>query len=159
MFDLELEIIKYVERIEYPVSKEEIINGLLADNAPAYEVALVDRLPHKAYESSRAVLGDLAEVTRIHGDEIQAAQSYEDYLQLVIRHVGDVAHATKEVFNATAARIVRMAERMGKLTDSQAREIELRLDAAFANLRGSMSTVTDDSAPTDPREDLPRLRS
>ncbi len=148
-----------INRVEYPVTKEELVNALLAENAGSHEVALADRLPRLRYKSKREVEEDLEEISRVHEAEIAAAETFQDYLEQVIRHVGDVTHTTKASYNSVVDRVVKIAQSQGKLDETQAREMRLKLEAAFADVRGPMTLVEDPSAPLDPTEDLPRIRT
>jgi flagellar motility protein MotE (MotC chaperone) len=148
-----------INRVEYPVTKEELVNALLAENAGSHEVALADRLPRSRYKSKREVEEDLEEISRVHEAEIAPAETFQDYLEQVIRHVGDVTHTTKASYNSVVDRVVKIAQSQGKLDETQAREMRLKLEAAFADVRGPMTLVEDPSAPLDPTEDLPRTRT
>lgn len=158
MIDSQSDVSRYIRRIAFPVTKEELINGLLAEDAPGDEVSLVERLPKREYATADEVFDDLREISEVHRDEVAAARTYDDYVELVIRHVGDVAHSTKDSYNRVVARIIRIAQEQGKLSPEESRSFEQRLDGAFSDLRGSMSEVTDDAAPVDPRDDLPHMR-
>jgi hypothetical protein len=151
------EVEAYVANVIFPTTKEELINGLLSNDAPGRMVALVERLPDDRYKSLGDLLRDLEEVSKIHAREVASARTYEDFLAVVLRHVGDVQHSTKDAFNRVVAHVIQVAERQGTLKGAPAREVEQRLMAAFADLRGTMSEVYDDQAPIDPRDDLPRV--
>jgi len=148
----------FLARIDLPVTKEELINGLLAQEAAGAEIALVERLPRNQYDSSDILRSDLDEISRVHGEEVAQASGYEDYLRLVVEHVGDVSHATKAAFNRTAEAVVESARDQGMVSGDEAARLRTRLQSEFARLRGSMTGVTDDSAPIDPRDDLPKFR-
>ena len=147
-----------IERVEYPVTKEELINGLLTANAPTYEVALADRLPRTEYRRKLEVEQDLEEISRIRESDIAAAETFDDYLDQVLKHVGDVKHTTKASYNAVVDGVLKIAGALGKLDQAEAKRLRMRLEGAFADLRQPMSKVMDDSAPLDPNEDLPRFR-
>jgi hypothetical protein len=151
------EVEAYVATVRFPTTKEEIINGLLSREAPGRMVALVEHLPEPRYKSLELLLHDLAEVSQMHAREVAAARTYEDYLAVVLRHVGDVRHATKESFNRIVAHVLALAEHQGMLDDGAARRMQQRLEAAFADLRGTMSDVYDDAAALDPNDDLPTI--
>jgi len=148
----------YLGRVKLPVTKEELINGLLVSEAPGFEIALIERLPRTRYESRSVLLLDLEEISHVHGNEVAQATGYDDYLRLVLEHVGDIGHATKVVFNRTAEAVARSAQIQGRLSLEEAEALRDRLDSEFARLRGSMTDVTDGAAPVDPRQDLPRYR-
>jgi predicted TIM-barrel enzyme len=78
-------------------------------------------------------------------------------LAVVVRHVGDVRHATKASFNRVVTHVIASAEHQGLLDDAAARRMDQRLEAAFADLRGTMSAVYDETAPVEPNDDLPRV--
>jgi hypothetical protein len=151
------EVEAYVANVIFPTTKEELINGLLSNDAPGRMVALVERLPNDRYKSLADLLQDLEEVSKVHAREVASARTYEDFLAVVIRHVGDVQHSTKDAFNRVVAHVIQVAERQGTISGAGARELEQRLVAAFADLRGTMSEVYDEQAPIDPRDDLPRV--
>lgn len=144
-----------MSRIAFPATKEELINGLLVNNAPGRMVALVERLPRARYDSRRSLRRDLEEVTRVHAQEVAHARSYDDFQAVVLRHVGDVRHATKAAYNQVVEHVIHIAKQQGTLDEAEARAFEQRLDAEFADLRGTMSEVEDDQAPIDPHKDLP----
>lgn len=159
MTDAQHEVEEYISHVLFPAGKEELINGLLVRDAPARMVALVERLPRSRYEHRRELRADLEEVSRVHANEVAKARTEEDFLAVVLRHVGDVRHTTKEAYNRVVAHVIHIAQQQGTLSGPDARAMEQHLDAAFADLRGSMSEVYDDRAPTDPRRDLPRTQS
>ncbi len=148
----------YLGKLQLPVTKEELINGLIDQDGSGYEIALIERLPRDSYESRETLQSDLEEISRVHAGEVAQAEGYDDYLRLVLGHVGDVTQSTKNAYNRTADAVVRSAQRQGKVSGQEARDLLRHLQAEFAGLRGSMAEVTDDSAPLDPRGDLPRYR-
>jgi Protein of unknown function (DUF2795) len=158
MADAEHEVEAYVSHIAFPATKEELINGLLVKNAPGRMVALVERLPQARYESRRHLREDLEEISRVHASEVAPARTYDDFLAVVLRHVGDVGHTTKEAYNRVVEHVIRIAQRQGTLDSDAASAMQQRLEAAFADLRGTMSEVYDYQAPIDPRGDLPRTQ-
>lgn len=158
MAETQHEVEAYVEHIVFPTTKEELINGLLTGGAPGRMVALVERLPQQYYDSRRHLRQDLEEVSRVHAREVAPARTYDDFLAVVLRHVGDVRHTTKEAFNRVVAHVIHIAEQQGTLDSAGARAMQQRLEAAFADLRGTMSEVYDYRAPIDPRDDLPEVR-
>ncbi|HEY8686557.1 MAG TPA: hypothetical protein VIO57_13210 [Chloroflexota bacterium] len=158
MAEAEHEVEAYVSNIILPVTKEELINGLLVNDAPGRMVALVERLPQDRYDDHQDLRRDLVEVSHVHAREVAPARSYDDFLAVVIRHVGDVRHATKEAYNGVVEHVVHIAQQQGNLDAESARAMQQRLEAAFAELRGTMTEVEDDRAPIDPRGDLPRTR-
>ena len=153
------EVEEYVEQIVFPVTKEELINGLLFREAPGRLIVLVERLPESHYGDIQALRRDLAEIDRVHADEIAGSHSYEEFLTVVLRHVGDIRHTTKEAYNRVVERVIHIALQQGTLSGSDARTMNLKLIAAFADLRGTMDEVYDDQAPINPRDDLPRTRA
>lgn len=159
MADAQHEVEAYISHVAFPATKEELINGLLVQNAPARMVALVERLPQSRYDSRPQLREDLEEVARVHAREVKAARSYDDFLAVVLRHVGDVRHTTKEAYNRVVEHVIHIAREQGTLDGAEARAMQQRLDAAFADLRGSMSEVYDYRAPIDPHGDLPRTQS
>jgi hypothetical protein len=159
MTDAQHEVEAYVSHIAFPASKEELINGLLVRNAPARMVALVERLPRSRYASRRQLRDDLAEVSRVHALEVRAARTYDEFLALVLRHVGDVRHTTKDAYNRVVEHVIHIAQQQGALDSAAAHAMQQRLEAAFAALRGTMSEVYDDRAPIDPHGDLPRTQA
>ena len=157
MADTQNEVAEYAATVAFPITKEELINGLLAKEAPGRMVALVERLPERRYRSLQRLLDDLAEVSHVHAREVAPARTYDDFLAAVLRHVGDVGHATKESYNRVVAHVIASAEHQGILDEAAARRMQERLEAAFADLRGTMSDVYDEAAPIDPLDDLPRF--
>jgi hypothetical protein len=158
MTDAQHEVEAYVSHIVFAASKEELINGLLVRNAPARMVALVERLPRSRYDSRRQLREDLEEVSRVHAREVRAAHTYDDFLAIVLQHVGDVRHTTKDAYNRVVEHVIHIAQQQGTLDSADARAMQLRLDAAFADLRGTMTEVYDYRAPIDPHGDLPRTQ-
>lgn len=156
MPDSQHEVEAYVSHIAFPASKEELINGLLVRNAPARMVALVERLPEDHYDSRDRLRQDLEEVSKVHAREVAPARTYEDFQAVVLRHVGDVHHTTKEEYNRVVDHVIHIAQQQGTLNSADSHTMRTRLEAAFAELRGSMSEVYDDRAPIDPHRDLPR---
>jgi hypothetical protein len=151
------EVEAYAAHVVFPATKEELINGLLARGAPGRMVALVDRLPGDRYDSLRQVREDLEEISKVHAREVAPARTYEDFLAVVVRHVGDIRHVTKDRFNRVVAHVIHIAEQQGTLDRTGAEAMRQRLEAAFADLRGTMSEVYDFNAPINPGEDLPRV--
>jgi hypothetical protein len=94
----------------------------------------------------------------VHAREVRAAHTYDDFLAIVLRHVGDVRHTTKEAYNRVVEHVIHIAQQQGTLDSADARAMQLRLDAAFADLRGTMTEVYDYRAPIDPHGDLPRTQ-
>ncbi|MGI8827177.1 MAG: DUF2795 domain-containing protein [Chloroflexota bacterium] len=158
MEEVQHEVEAYLSHVGFPASKEELINGLLARNAPGRMIALVERLPQDHYQGQRDVRHDLEEVSHVHSQEVAPARTYDDFLAVVLRHVGDIHHTSKEAYNRIVEHVIHIAEQQGTLDRSDARAMEQRLDAAFADLRGTMSEVYDYRAPINPRQDLPRER-
>jgi hypothetical protein len=158
MSEAQHEVEEYVARLIFPVTKEEIINGLLTSSAPGRMVALVERLPEDRYSSREHLRHDLEEVSRVHAREVAMAHTYDDFLGVVIRHVGDMRHTSKDAYNRVVAHVIHIAEFQGTLDDTGAQQMQQRLEAAFADLRGTMSEVFDDRAPVDPHDDLPKVR-
>ena len=158
MSETEHEVEGYIEHIVFPVTKEELINGLLVRDAPGRMIALVERLPRERYEDRQAVRRDLEEIDRVHAREVAGARSYEELLDVVLRNVGDIRYATKQTYNRVVQRVVHIAQQQGTLAGSDAPAMTQRLEAAFADLRGTMPEVYDEEAPIDPHDDLPRTR-
>jgi hypothetical protein len=52
--------------------------------------------------------------------------------------------------------LIHLAQQQGTLDRAESRAMKERLEAAFADLRGTMSEVYDYRAPIDPHRDLPR---
>jgi Protein of unknown function (DUF2795) len=154
----EFSLRELINRVEYPVTKEELVNELLVENAPTPELALADRLPRVRYRNKREVEADLEEISHVHEAEIAGAQTFEDYLEQVLRHVGDVTHTTKASYNQVVDRVVKIALSLGKLDAAQAHDMRRSLEAAFADIRETMTEVEDNSAPVDPGQDLPHIR-
>jgi len=123
MPEAQLEVEAYVSHIAFPASKEELINGLFVRDAPARMVALVERLPQ---------------------------DRYDDFIAVVLRHVGDVRHSTKEAYNRVVEHVIHIAQRQGTLDSAASRTMQERLEATFADLRGTMTEVYDYQAPIDP---------
>jgi hypothetical protein len=159
MPDAQHEVEEYVSHISFPASKEELINGLLVRNAPGRMVALVERLPRDRYDGRPQLREDLEEVSQVHAREVGEARTYDDFLAVVLRHVGDVRHTTKDAYNRVVEHVIHIAQQQGTLNTAQAHAMRERLDAAFADLRGTMSEVYDYRAPIDPHGDLPRTQS
>ncbi len=157
MADTQREVEAFLATVRFPTTKEELINGLLSREAPGRTIALVERLPEPRYKVRQRLLDDLAEVSQLHAREVASARTYDDFLAVVLRHVGDVRHATKESFNRVVAHVLASAEHQGLLDGAAARHMEQRLEAAFAGLRGTMSDVYDEAAPVDPNQDLPAV--
>jgi hypothetical protein len=158
MAETEHEVEAYVSQIAFPATKEELINGLLVRNAPGRMVALVERLPQARYDSRQRLRQDLDEVSQVHAQEVAPARSYDDFLAVVVRHVGDVGHTTKEAYNQVVEHVIHVAQQQGTLDSAESRAMQQRLEAAFADLRGTMSDVYDYGAPVDPHGDLPRTQ-
>lgn len=158
MPETEHEVETYVSHIAFPSTKEELINGLLVRDAPGRMVALVERLPRSRYDSLQQLRQDLAEVAQVHAQEVEPARTYEEFLAVVIRHVGDVDHTSKDAYNRVVEHVIHIAQRQGTLNAADGHAMQQRLEAAFAELRGTMSEVYDYQAPVDPRGDLPRNR-
>lgn len=158
MADAQHEVETYVSHVVFPASKEELVNGLLVRDAPARMVALVERLPRDRYDSRRQLRDDLEEVSQVHAREVREARSYDDFQAVVLRHVGDVRHTTKEAYNRVVDHVIHIAQQQGTLSSTEARAMQQQLDAAFADLRGTMSEVYDYQAPIDPHRDLPRTQ-
>ena len=152
------EVEEYAADVQFPVSKEELVNGLLAGEAPRRMIALVERLPLASYKDREHLRNDLEEVSRLHAREVAAAHSDDEFLALVLRHVGDVRHVSKEAFNRVAEHVVHLARQHGQVDAAGAHRLLLHLEAAFADLRGTMSEVYDYKAPENPRDDLPERR-
>jgi hypothetical protein len=159
MSEIRHEVEDYIKQIDFPVTKEELINGLLVRNAPGRLIVLVERLPRDQYDHRQDLRRDLAEIDHFHAREIAQANSYEEFLAVVLEHVGDIRHTTKAAYNRVVERVMYIAVEQGSLRLSDARSMELRLIAAFADLRGTMDEVYDEKAPINPEEDLPRTRS
>jgi hypothetical protein len=158
MSETEHEVEAYLSHIEFPVTREELINGLLVRDAPGRMIALVERLPKARYHERAEVRRDLVEIDQVHARELAGARSYEELLAVVLRNVGDVRYATKETYNRVVQRVIHVAQQQGTLGPAEARAMELRLDATFADLRGTMPEVYDERVPTNPHDDLPRRR-
>ncbi len=158
MSDSRHEMEDYIEHIAFPVTKEELINGLLLGDAPGRLIALAERLPQARYEHRSNLRQDLTAIDHLHATEIAGAHTYDQLLAVVLHHVGDIRHTTKDSYNRLVDRVIHIAERQGTLSADEARGIALRLIGAFADLRGTMDEVYDDKAPVNPRDDLPRLR-
>jgi hypothetical protein len=152
------EVEAYVSHIAFPASKEELVNGLLVRNAPARMVALVERLPQTRYDTRRHLRQDLEEVSRVHARDVASARTYDDFLAVVLRHVGDVHHTTKDAYNRVVEHVIHLAQQQGTLDRAASRAMQEQLEAAFADLRGTMSEVYDYQAPIDPHRDLPRTQ-
>lgn len=153
------EIERYIEHIAFPVTKKELINGLLVRRAPSRMIAVVERLPRDRYDDRHALRRDLEEIAHVHAREVAGARTYDEFLAVVLRHVGDVRHATKDAYNRVVEHVIHIAQQQGTLTSTEARTMQERLDAAFADLRGTMSAVYDERAPIDPHRDLPRAQA
>ena len=156
MPDTQHEIEHYIEHIAFPVTKEELINGLLVRRAPPRMLAVVERLPRDRYADRHALRRDLEEMAHVHAREVAGARTYDEFLAIVLRHVGDVRHATKDAYNHVVEHVIHIAQQHGTLNGTEARAMQERLEAAFADLRGTMSAVYDERAPLDPHRDLPR---
>ena len=159
MEETQHEVEAYVSHIAFPATKEELVNGLLVKDAPGRMVALVERLPRDRYDSIQALRRDLEEVSHVHAREVARARTYDDFLAVVIQHVGDVRHTSKDAFNRVVEHVIHIAVRQGTLDEAASQIMKQRLEAAFADLRGTMSEVYDDQAPVDPRRDLPHEKS
>jgi Protein of unknown function (DUF2795) len=158
MEETQHEVEAYVSHIAFPATKEELINGLLIKDAPGRMVALVERLQRDRYDGIQSLRRDLEEVSQVHANEVAPARTYDDFLAVVLRHVGDVRHATKDAYNRVVEHVIHIAKQKGTLDEAAGRGMEQRLQAAFADLRGTMSEVYDDRAPVDPHRDLPHER-
>ena len=132
MAEAEHEVEAYVSNIIFPVTKEELINGLLVNDAPGRMVAVVERLPEDRYDNRQDLRRDLAEVSHVHAREVSPARSYDDFLAVVIRHVGDVRHTTKEAYNGVVEHVVHIAQQQGNLDAESARAMQQRLEAALS---------------------------
>lgn len=155
MTDTEQEIEEYVSHIGLPVTKEELVNGLLARNATGRLVGVVERLPRDTYESRDQLLQDLDSLSRVLASEVASATTFEEFLPIVVRHTGDIRYATKDRFNRVVDHVIHLARTSGGLDEKTADSMRDRLEASFADLRGSMTSVTNDAAPIDPWDDLP----
>ncbi|MGH2386883.1 MAG: DUF2795 domain-containing protein [Chloroflexota bacterium] len=158
MANTQHEVEAYVSHLAFPASKEELINGLLAGDAPVRMVALVERLPRARYANRQRLREDLEEVSRIHAGEVAAAHTYDDYLAVVVRHIGDPQHVTKDAFNRVVALVIHSAQQHGSLDQAGAEAMRQRLEAAFVGLRDTMTEVYDNEAPINPWDDLPNLQ-
>ena len=158
MANAQHEVEEYVSHLAFPAAKEELINGLLAGQAPVRMIALVERLPRDRYADLQSLREDLEEVSRVHASEVSPARTYDDFLAVVIRHVGDLQHTTKDAYNRVVAHVIHIAEQQDILDEASAQAMRQRLEAAFADLRSTMSEVYDDRAPIDPRNDMPMMR-
>ena len=158
MSETEHEVEGYLRQIVFPVTKEELINGLLAGEAPGRMIVLVERLPRARYDDLSRVRRDLEEIDRVDAREVVGARTYDALLASVLRNVGDIRYATKATYNRVVERVVHLARQHGTLSDTEAHRLRQQLEAAFADLRGTMPEVYDAGAPIDPREDLPRTR-
>jgi hypothetical protein len=122
-------------------------------------IAVVERLPRDRYDDRHALRRDLEEIAHVHAREVAGARTYDEFLAVVLRHVGDMRHATKDAYNRVVEHVIHIAQQQGTLTSTEARTMQERLDAAFADLRGTMSAVYDERAPIDPHCDLPRAQA
>jgi hypothetical protein len=158
MANAQHEVEGYLSHLIFPATKEELINGLLAGQAPARMIALVERLPRDTYGDLHRLREDLEEVSKVHAAEVSPARTYDDFVALVVRHVGDVQHTTKDAFNRVVAHVIHIAERQDILDEASAHAMQQRLESAYVELRLTMSKVFDDRAPIDPRNDMPTTR-
>lgn len=156
MEDTEHEVETYVSHLDFPLTREELINGLLVRDAPGRMIALVERLAESRYNTREDLRRDLTELSQVHAREVEPARSYDDFLAVVRRHVGDVTYATKEEYNRVVENVVHIAQQQGTLDRTGADQMQQQLEGAFAHLRGAMSEVYDYQAPIDPHADLPR---
>src|SRR4051812_40401912 len=122
------EVEGYVSHLTFPATKEELINGLLAGEAPGRMIALVERLPRDSYPDLYGLREDLEEVSNVHAAEVLPARTYEDFLAVVIRHVGDLQHTTKDAYNRVVAHVIHIAERQGVLDAASAPAMQQRLE-------------------------------
>jgi len=159
MTETEHEVEAYVSHLDFPVTKEELINGLLVRDAPGRMVALVERLPQDRYDTRRQLRQDLEGVSQVHAREVAGARTYDEFLAVVLRNVGDIRHTSKESYNRVVAHVIHLAGRQGTLNQAESHAMQQRLEAAFADLRGTMTDVYDYRAPVDPYADLPRTDS
>jgi hypothetical protein len=116
----------------------------------------VERLPQARNDRRRHLRQDLEEVSRVHAREVAPARTYDDFLAVVLHHVGDIHHATKDAYNRVVEHVIHLAQQQGTLDRAESSAMKERLEAAFADLRGTMSEVYDYRAPIDPHRDLPR---
>ena len=61
-------------------------------------IAVVERLPRDRYDDRQALRRDLEEMAHVHAREVAGARTYDEFLAVVLRHVGDVRHATKDAY-------------------------------------------------------------
>lgn len=148
----------YLSHIGVPVTKEELINGLLVANAPGRLVDVVERLPRDRYQSHEELRRDVDDISRVLGREVASAHTFEEFLPIVIKHTGDVRYATKDRYNRVVEHVIHLAQVEGSLDAESAQDMSRRLEAAFADIRGSMTSVTNDEAQIDPMRDLPPLK-
>lgn len=139
---------------QLPATREELVNQLLVRNAPTAMIAVVERLPSERYESMETLRADLEEISSLDISEIKGT-SYEELLELVVRNVGDVDHATKATYHAVVSSVIAGVRQQGKVSSSELGELQTRLEAAFADLRRPMSETYNYEAPRDPKFDLP----
>lgn len=139
---------------QLPATREELVNQLLVREAPTAMIAVIERLPSEHYESMETLRADLDEISRLDISEIQGT-TYEELLELVVRNVGDVDHATKATYHAVVASVIAGVREQGKVEASELRDLGTRLEASFADLRRPMSETYNYEAPRDPKFDLP----
>ena len=145
----------FVASVRFPVTREELVNQLLVNNAPVSLVSLFERLPAGAYESEDQLRSDVDEISTLDAQEIGQARTFEDLLAIVRRNVGDVDHASKALYDRVVDAVIQGARQRGNLPEAEIRRMHDRLLASYADLRRPMSETYDYDAPRNPHFDLP----
>ncbi|MEX2237361.1 MAG: DUF2795 domain-containing protein [Dehalococcoidia bacterium] len=148
--------IDYAAGVPFPVSKEELINKMLVDRAPASILATYDRLPANQYESLERLRADVEEISRLDISEVAGAKTFEQLLEVVRRNVGDVDHVTKAGYLRVVGAVVEAAKTQGGIASGDLAQIRQKLEAAYVDLRRPMSESYNYDAPRNPNYGLPK---
>lgn len=146
---------EFFARLGFPVTREELVNSLLVDEAPARTISVVHRLPGEVYESAEDLHRDFDEISTLDAEEVGQARTFEDLLAIVRKNVGDVDHATKALYDRVVDGVVEGAREHGNLPETEIRAMHDRLLGSYADLRRPMSESYNYDAPRDPKFDLP----
>lgn len=145
----------YLASIRFPVTREQLVNGLLVGKTDRGTLALFERLPRRSYESSAQLEADIAELSRLDAGEAEGASSFAALLDVVVRNAGDVDHVTKDGWNALVDAVIEGAGVEDAGGERLAEDFRERLRAAYVDFRHPMSETFDYSAPRDPELDRP----
>jgi Protein of unknown function (DUF2795) len=146
---------EFIAGVRFPVSREELVNKALVDDAPARTVSIFHRLPRESYESAATLRRDVDEISTLDRSEVAGARTFEEMLVIVQRNVGDVDQTPKAIYDRIVDGVIEGAREHGNLVEADINEMHDRLLASYADLRRPMSETYDYKAPRNPRFDLP----